>query len=489
VQKLSLWFSSGIQSVIRSLQLIANNPGYNDASIPQIAIIGGGPGGLMTGYLLQKKLARPCRLTYFEASGRLGGKVLTARFDSAPVSYEAGAAEFYDYSPIDEDSLKELIVELGLLISPMSGNSVILNNHILGTLEDVERLFGIRVRSELERFYWSARGEISPCEFYDSQGEEGPPLLAPGARFESQLEQITEPVARQYIETLIHSDLAAEPSQTNITYGLHNYLMNDTRYMQLYGIVGGNEQFMQTLAQNISADFRLNTEVSMVRRLENGQLEVQYRDTPARVEGGKREEFDFVVCALPQDALGRIGFGGTALHSAISNHLSHFHHPAHYLRISILFDRPFWQGYLADSYCMIDQLGGACIYDESSRLLEPEWGVLGWLLGGQFAQNHSHLSDETLIEMALDSLPSELAVGRSRFVEGKVHRWIGAVNAMPGGESVMPLDRRHQPEPQFHSNLFVVGDYLFDSTLNGVLDSAEYVSDWIAAKLNETPTP
>jgi hypothetical protein len=26
----------------------------------------------------------------------------------------------------------------------------------------------------------------------------------------------------------------------------------------------------------------------------------------------------------------------------------------------------------------------------------------------------------------------------------------------------------------------VVGDYLFDSTLNGVLDSASYVAEWLA---------
>ena len=30
--------------------------------------------------------------------------------------------------------------------------------------------------------------------------------------------------------------------------------------------------------------------------------------------------------------------------------------------------------------------------------------------------------------------------------------------------------------------MFVVGDYLFDSTLNGVLDSADYVADWLAAE-------
>jgi hypothetical protein len=34
-----------------------------------------------------------------------------------------------------------------------------------------------------------------------------------------------------------------------------------------------------------------------------------------------------------------------------------------------------------------------------------------------------------------------------------------------------------------HPNLFLVGDYLFDSTLNGVLDSADYVAAWLAAQI------
>jgi hypothetical protein len=29
-----------------------------------------------------------------------------------------------------------------------------------------------------------------------------------------------------------------------------------------------------------------------------------------------------------------------------------------------------------------------------------------------------------------------------------------------------------------------VGDYLFDSTLNGVLDSADYVAGWLATLMN-----
>jgi hypothetical protein len=53
----------------------------------------------------------------------------------------------------------------------------------------------------------------------------------------------------------------------------------------------------------------------------------------------------------------------------------------------------------------------------------------------------------------------------------------------------LSLDRRHCPEPAEHPNLFLVGDYLFDSTLNGVLDSAEYVARWIAANMAERAAP
>ena len=135
---------------------------------------------------------------------------------------------------------------------------------------------------------------------------------------------------------------------------------------------------------------------------------------------------------------------------------------------------------------MLDRFGGCCLYDESSREPESEHGVLGWLLGGAAALEMSRLSDERLIQEALHSLPDFLAHGRQTFLEGRVYRWIDAVNAMPGGVAPRNLDRRHQPEPGDHANLFFVGDYLFDSTLNGVLDSATYVADWLAASMNDT---
>jgi monoamine oxidase len=255
--------------------------------------------------------------------------------------------------------------------------------------------------------------------------------------------------------------------------------------MQLYGIVGGNEQLISALAASINADVRLESKVRRIRKTptQKMEIEVEVRCSNAAITV-QRHAYDYLVLALPLDHSKKIDFGGSVLSEAIKQHFQHFDHPAHYLRISILFERPFWNGILADSFCMLEAFGGCCLYDESSRCPESKWGVLGWLLGGDAALQMAELTDQELLEAALGSLPDELAFGRRLLVEGKVHRWIGAVNAMPGGQHILPLDCRHVPEPQFHSNFFVVGDYLFDSTVNGVLESANYVSDWISSTVN-----
>src|SRR5262249_2910738 len=62
-------------------------------------------------------------------------------------------------------------------------------------------------------------------------------------------------------------------------------------------------------------------------------------------------------------------------------------------------------------------------------------------------------------------------------VEGCVDRWIGSVNAQPGGVRLKGARRRHRPAPKDHPALVTVGDYLFDSTINGVMDSADVATD------------
>ena len=184
----------------------------------------------------------------------------------------------------------------------------------------------------------------------------------------------------------------------------------------------------------------------------------------------------------------KITFSGSELRSVMQKHITHHDHPADYVRITILFEKPFWKSWLHDSYCMLDAFNGCCLYDESSRMPGAQHGVLGWLLGGEAAKNIAGQNDEELISAAIESLPFHNKEAKQLFREAKVHRWLGAVSAQPGGFQRYNTDSRHCPDANNYPRLFVVGDYLFDSTLNGVLDSADYAAGWIAtmaARSNE----
>ena len=447
----------------------------------RIAIIGGGPGGLMTAWLLEQRLSHRGDITLFEASPRLGGKIVTPQFKTAPVSYEAGAAELYDYSRLGEDPLRELVAELGLSTLPMSGEMVIMGEEILPTQEEAGQKWGKETEQALRRFRRQARSWISPAEYYESDWKQDNEDPLSSHTFQALLNRIPDPLARKYVEISVHSDVATEPSKTNAMYGLQNYLMNEPEYLQLYSIVGGIERLPQELAKRLSAKILLEQPVIRVERKSPTQLRIISR----KAENTLSEDFDFVVVALPNNWIPAIEWGGEVLATAMRKHHQHYDHPAHYLRVSILFKEPFWRDQIRESYFMLDAFGGCCVYDESSRSQGITHGVLGWLVAGNAAVNLSNFDDATLIEKMLDSLPKILAGGREAFLEGKVHRWVGSVNGLPGGFPAREPESRHLPEPTEHSDLFVVGDYLFDSTLNGVLDSAEVVGDWIQEKIEE----
>jgi flavin-dependent dehydrogenase len=74
----------------------------------RVAIVGGGPGGLFSAWNLAGKAGNSIKITIFEASHRLGGKIVTGSFAGAGL-YEAGVAEIYDYSALGPDPLRELI--------------------------------------------------------------------------------------------------------------------------------------------------------------------------------------------------------------------------------------------------------------------------------------------------------------------------------------------------------------------------------------------
>jgi len=127
--------------------------------------------------------------------------------------------------------------------------------------------------------------------------------------------------------------------------------------------------------------------------------------------------------------------------------------------------------------------GGVCLYDEGGRHDGMGYGVLGWLLAGTEALALSNFDDETLTRHVLDTLPKPLAHGRDLLIESRVHRWVGTVSSIPGGIPVQELRQRHQPEPKEHPSLPVIGDYLFDSTVNAVYDSANFATALLITEL------
>ena len=405
----------------------------------QIGIVGGGLGGLLTAYHLQAKCEDVCDITILEASERFGGKILTNHFNAAPVLYEAGVAELYDYAGLGADPLRELITKLGLDTVPMDGQTVVLDNRILRHREDIRHLCGVKTLKAIDSFRALCAQMLTPEQYYE--GASRSDNEHPWARLSCQrlLEQhVLDATARKYLRVAAHSDIATEPHLTNGLNGLKNFLMDVDGYIKLYSIVGGIERLPHALVARLqnppepntpAIRFVCNSPVMKVGKNADGRYRLLVRhqgyDEPY--------DFDMVVLALPHHWLTTLEWEGDPLSHAMVKHIGHYDRPAHYLRISLLFQYPFWRPYITDSWFMSDAFNGCCVYDESARHDAGGYGVLGWLLAGSDALAFSNLDDQTLIQRVLDALPEQLQAGRNLLIEGHVHRWMGAVNGLPGG--------------------------------------------------------
>src|SRR5205807_7062046 len=168
---------------------------------------------------------------------------------------------------------------------------------------------------------------------------------------------------------------------TSALNGLKNVLMDHPDYLRLYSIEGGIERLMDGVAKRIRCPILLESPVTRVAKNADGT----YRLTARRQGRFEEHDFDLVVLALPDSWLGRLEWGSRDLRQAMQKHVAHYDHPAHYLRVSALFQEPFWRQQVPGSYFMSDAFGGCCVYDEGARHPCEPYGVLGWLLAGSDA--------------------------------------------------------------------------------------------------------
>jgi monoamine oxidase/SAM-dependent methyltransferase len=446
----------------------------------RVAIVGGGPGGLFSAWSLAGKAGNSCKITILEASHRLGGKIVTGSFSGAGL-YEAGVAEIYDYSALGPDPLRELIEkDLHLKIKHIRGGACILDGKVLPNTDALADHYGICTRDTAKAFRARCASLLSPQDFYKSvrEADNLHPWVNRTAE-EILATEVEDEVARRYIRVMSHSDVAAPPHLTNGLNFLKNVLMDVDGYLDVFSVVGGNEEIVKRLVDELDADVKLNAPVRSVQPLPGGtyRLEVGRNGTAETIEA------DFVILALPLTALSIIEWRSAALQRAMADHIGYFDRPGHYLRATLLFKRPFWREHLDGAWWMLDAFDGCCVYDEGARHDLGGWGALGFLIAGNAALALANMPDDHIQQLCLDALPPALAQGHDLYVDCRVHRWMASVNAIPGGSPVRSRLTNHRPDPIRLPGVQVVGDYMFDATLNGVLDSAEAATDLILSDI------
>jgi len=122
---------------------------------------------------------------------------------------------------------------------------------------------------------------------------------------------------------------------------------------------------------------------------------------------------------LPHSWLATMRWDNEQLRKSMVKHVAYFDRPAHYLRVSILFDEPFWGEKIPGAWFMSEAFGGCCVYNEGARHDVGRHGVLNWLIAGSDALAFANLSDQELIDAALKSLPASLGDARAHFLEGQ----------------------------------------------------------------------
>jgi monoamine oxidase len=219
---------------------------------PRVAIVGGGPSGLFTAHLLERQSGIEWRITLLEASVRLGGKMHTRRFDAAPVLYEAGVAECYDFHEIGPDPLRALVRDLGIGIVPTRTGPIVFKGAILHDDRDILRHFGRMTRDAIVSFRAQATAMLPLAAWHRGFGVEDDLQPWAGRTAQAILDDLPDPVAREYFRIACHSDMATEPHRVSGLIGLRNVLKSLPVYGAQYTIDGGMEMLPRRLAESLT---------------------------------------------------------------------------------------------------------------------------------------------------------------------------------------------------------------------------------------------
>jgi len=354
-----------------------------------------------------------------------------------------------------------------------------MDGRILDGVEGMRKAYGKKTAESILKFRELCASKLSPAMYYEGVGKVDNDHDWMWEQAEDILNtHVEDDVARKFFRVMARSDIASEGHITNGLNALKNYLMDVDGYIDVYSIIGGNEKLIENLRNAIPYTITHHSRVLKIDHDEQG-----YTLDIAGDGGLRKESYDLVLLCLPHNWLATLEWGNERLRRTMTKHIAYFDRPAHYLRVAALFKSPFWEEHVKGSWFMSEAFGGCCVYIENTRHESGGYGVLNWLIPGADALAYVNLSDQELLDVALNTLPKEFGNPRDFFIEAKVHRWLSSVNAIPGGVPVRDVATNHWPDPKGHPGLMLVGDYLFDSTVNGLLDSADIATDMLLSQV------
>jgi hypothetical protein len=271
------------------------------------------------------------------------------------------------------DPLRELIQHFGLQTIPMDAEQVALDGVLLNDVPGMRRKYGEKTAAAIEAFRKRCTEMMSPLQYYEGVGAHDNEHPWAFKTCEQLLdEEIDDPVAKRFFKVMARSDIATESHNTNGLNALKNFVMDVDGYIGLYSIQNGNEQLIECLRSEVNADIQLNHRVLKVGKTDAGR----YRLNMMNGKGPETRDFDLVLMCLPHSWLSTMAWEGERLRASMVKHIAYFDRPAHYLRVSVLFDEPFWGEKIPGSWFMSEAFGGCCVYNEGSRHDVGKHGVL-----------------------------------------------------------------------------------------------------------------
>jgi monoamine oxidase len=450
---------------------------------PTVAIVGGGIAGLTTAYYLKKlNIAH----TVYEASGRVGGRVLTVEDAVIARSHVDFGAEFID--AIHDDLLalaKELNVALtDLHTDTLTSKAYYFEGKMLSEKDIVEALapFAEKILADVNRL---------PEDFHFSKADEYRALDEQSVTTYLKNMGIDGWLLR-FFEVAMEGEYAMNASEqsainllvmlsTPIAYSDHYHLLGS--YHEVFKFKGGSQKFIDALSAETIENVKLNHKLKQLSKKGN-QYELHIES------GGKQHVIvaDYVVLAIPHTVLRSVvrdfqfterkekwiaeaGFGNA-------------------VKVAMGFKTRTWReaGYQGYTFTDINRT----VFWDSSQLVPTEEGSLTFVGGGDSAVE---LSTKTYEEIQAKWLTGADTIfkGVKSLCNGRISKFAWSVYPFSKGSytcyQVGQWSAFAGVEAEPFENILFAGEHCslkHQGFMNGAVETAKVAVETLRARLEKS---